>query len=143
MRAGLAFGAATGGSLVADGKTMDPTMSALVRFVRKLPPKPEQDIKRLRSEYAALLELTGMRADSSVTAVPVRIPGLPMAREYVQARAGRTPPGTMLYLHGGGFIMGSTAERDGVCRRLAAGHRAACGLGRVSPGAGASLPGRA
>lgn len=119
MRAGLAFGAVTGGSLVADGKTMDPTMSALVRFVRKLPPK-QQDIKRLRTEYAALLELTGLRADPGVTAVPLKIPGLPLAREYAP-RATSAPRGTLLYFHGGGFIMGSTAAREGVCRRLAAG----------------------
>ncbi len=138
MRAGLAFGAATGGSLVADGKTMDPMMSALVRFVRKLPPKPQQDIKRLRADYAALLELTGLRADPGVTAVPLKIPGLPLAREYVaqgQAPQDHAPQdhanrGTLLYFHGGGFIMGSTAARDGVCRRLAAG----TGLRVVSAG---------
>lgn len=126
MRAGLAFGAATGGSLVADGKTMDPMMSALVRFVRKLPPKPQQDIKRLRADYAALLELTGLRADPGVTAVPLKIPGLPLAREYVaqgQAPQDHAPQdhanrGTLLYFHGGGFIMGSTAALRAAGRRV-------------------------
>jgi len=36
MRAGLAFGAAMGGGLVADGHKMDPMMSALIRFVRRI-----------------------------------------------------------------------------------------------------------
>lgn len=117
MRAGLAFGAATGGSLVADGRRMDPTMSALVRFVRKMPPKP-QPIERTRTEYAALLTLTGLRGDPGATAAPLAIPGLPPAREHRPAQG--TPRGTLLFFHGGGFIMGDPRSRDGLCRRIAA-----------------------
>ncbi len=117
MRAGLAFGAAMGGGLVADGHKMDPMMSALVRFVRRMPP-PHNDIGRLRTQYAAAVGLTGLRADPAVTMAPLAIPGVPGAREYVSAAA---PRGTLLFFHGGGFIMGGTAERDGLCRLLAAG----------------------
>jgi len=98
---------------------MDPSMSALVRFVRRMPPK-QQAIGRTRVEYAALLALTGLRADASVKVSALAIPGLPPAREYVR-RAGGTASGTLLFFHGGGFIMGGVAERDGLCRRIAAG----------------------
>ena len=117
MRAGLAFGAATGGSLVADGRRMDPQMSALVRFVRRMPPKP-QTIERTRADYATLLALTGLRGDPGATAAPLAIPGLPPAREHRPARG--TPRGTLLFFHGGGFIMGNPLARDGLCRRIAA-----------------------
>ncbi len=117
MRAGLAFGAATGGSLLADNKRMDPVMSALVRFVRRQPPKP-QPIERTRTEYAQLLTLAGLRGDPGATAAPLAIPGLPPGREY--GPHGRAPAGTLLYFFGGGFIMGEPRLRDGVCRRIAA-----------------------
>ncbi len=117
MRAGLAFGAAMGGSLHADNRRMDPAMSALVRFVRRQPPKP-QPMERTRAEYAALLALTGLRGDPGAAAAPLDIPGLPPGREY--GPKGRPPVGTLLYLFGGGFIMGGPVLRDGVCRRIAA-----------------------
>lgn len=117
MRAGLAFGAATGGSLVADGRRMDPQMSALLRFVRRMPPKP-QPIERTRADYAALLRLTGLRGDAGATAGPLAIPGLPPAREHRPTQ--RAARGTLLFFHGGGFVMGSPEARDGFCRRVAA-----------------------
>ncbi len=116
MRAGLAFGAAMGGQLVADGRAMDPAMSALVRIVRRRPPETG-DIGTLRANYAALLALAGLRHDRTVRSTTLTIPGLPAAREYVPHGEHR---GTLLYFHGGGFIMGSPAARDGLCRRLAA-----------------------
>lgn len=126
MRAGLAFGAATGGRLAADGRAMDPMMSALVRFVRRRP-LDAGDFKTLRKNYAALLATAGMRLNPTVATTALSIPGLPPARAY----AGEGEPrGTLLYFHGGGFIMGSPALRDGICRRLAAG----AGLRVVSVG---------
>jgi acetyl esterase len=131
MRAGLAFGAATGGSLVADNRRMDPVMSALVRFVRRQPPKP-QPIERTRADYAQLLALAGLRGGSGATAAPLAIPGLPPGREHMPhgRAAGRAPVGTLLYFFGGGFIMGSPSLRDGVCRRIAA----RTGLRVLAPG---------
>lgn len=135
MRAGLAFGAATGSSLLADNKRMDPVMSALVRFVRRQPPKP-QPIERTRVEYAQLLTLAGLRGDPGATAAPLAIPGLPPGREYkpqkreIGREAGRAPVGTLLYFFGGGFIMGEPRLRDGVCRRIAA----RTGLRVLAPG---------
>ncbi len=117
MRAGLAFGAAMSGRLVADGLAMDPVMSALVRFVRQRPLEAD-DIGKLRTNYTALLAMAGLRLDATVKVTTVIMPGLPPAREYAPDGEHR---GTLLYFHGGGFIMGSPAVRDGLCRRLAAG----------------------
>ena len=127
MRAGLAFGAAMGGSLRADGKRMDPAMSAVVRFVRRRAPRP-QPMEHTRTEYAALLSLAGLRGDPGAIAGPLAVPGLPPGREYKPK--GRAAGGTLLFFHGGGFIMGAPALRDGLCRRIAA----RTGLRVVSPG---------
>jgi acetyl esterase len=117
MRAGLAVGAAMSGRLVADGQAMDPVMSALVRLVRRRPPDAG-DIAKLRTDYAALLSIAGLRPDPKIRMKELTIPGLPPAREYALAGKHR---GTLLYFHGGGFIMGSPAVREGLCRRFAAG----------------------
>ena len=117
MRAGLAFGAAMGGRLVADGRAMDPVMSALVRIVRRRPPDAG-DIGKLRANYAALLAMSGLRPDPKVRMTELTIPGLPPVLEYTPGGGSR---GTLLYFHGGGFIMGNPAVRDGMCRHLAAG----------------------
>ena len=122
MRAGLAFGAMAGGSLMAEGQAMDPMMSALIRFVRRMPPPPSgalgAGVAALRAQYAGALGVTGLRAEPMVAMREIAIPGSgqPAAREYVPAGPSR---GTLLYFHGGGFIMGSPATHDGLCRRLA------------------------
>lgn len=123
-RAGLALGAAMGRGLSGPAETgqdgeplvMDPMMAALVRFVRRLPER-HGDIPRLRMEYEIGLRLTGLRSLAGIETKPLAIPGLPPAREYRPAGGTR---GTMLFFHGGGFIMGSPATRDGLCGRLAA-----------------------
>ena len=122
LRLGLAYGAATSGSLTADGLAMDPMMSALVRFARRLAPPPQgksltESVAALRTQYSAGLRLMGLRGEPTVTMRRLAIPGVPAAREYVPAAVIR---GTLLYFHGGGFIMGSPATHDGLCQRLAA-----------------------
>ncbi|MBC7801477.1 MAG: alpha/beta hydrolase [Gemmatimonadaceae bacterium] len=121
MRAALAFGAATAGGLKAGKLTMDPMMSALVRFVRRLPakaPAPQSGagLGPMRTQYAAALGITGLRPTPGVSDRPWGSVAAG-AREYRPARRHR---GTLLYFHGGGFIMGSPATHDGLCRRLAA-----------------------
>ena len=124
MRAGLALGAAMGGRLSGPAEAgqhgtppfMDPMMAALVRFVRRLPDRHE-DIPRLRKEYEVALRLTGLRLPAGIKTKPLAIPGLPAAREYRPKARARA---TLLFFHGGGFIMGSPGTRDGLCGRLAA-----------------------
>lgn len=95
-------------------------MSALIRFVRKLPQggagpaAPGADgLRAFRAQYEAAPGLMGMHPDPDVAPQPVS--GLPGALEYAYG----SPRGTLLYLHGGGFIMGSPATHDALCRRLA------------------------
>ena len=120
LRAGLAFGVAAGRPIEAAGQRMDPVMSALIRFVRKLPQggagpgtPGSGGLQAFRAQYEAAPSLMGMHPDPEVTPQPV--PGLPGALEYAYG----SPQGTLLYLHGGGFIMGSPATHDALCRRLA------------------------
>jgi len=120
LRAGLAFGTAAGRPIEAAGQRMDPVTSALIRFVRKLPqggagaasPGPG-GLRAFRAQYEAAPGLTGLHPDPEVAPQPV--PGLPGALEYAHG----SPRGTLLYFHGGGFIMGSPATHDALCRRLA------------------------
>ena len=62
MRAGLRFGAAWGRPIAAHGQVMDPAMSALVRFVRRLPP-PESGggAAAFEAQYAAMMAVTALR----------------------------------------------------------------------------------
>jgi acetyl esterase len=121
VRAGLAFGALMGRPIEAAGQRMDPTMSALIRFVRKLPQGGApasggglHGLQAFRKQYEAAPGLTGLHPDPLVPPQPVA--GLPGAREYLPLTA---PRATMLYFHGGGFIIGSPATHDALCRRLA------------------------
>ena len=102
---------------------MDPMMSALVRFARRMAPPGMGDgelgpegLAALRAGYASALALSGMRAEPGVVVEAFAIPGLAPGRSYVPKDA----VGTLLYFHGGGFIMGSAATHDGLCGRLAA-----------------------
>ena len=116
LRAGLAFGVATGKPIEAAGQRMDPVMSALIRFVRRLPnggAPGAGGLQAFRAQYESAPGLTGMFPDSALPPQPVD--GLPGALEYVPPQ----PRGTMLFFHGGGFIMGSPATHDALCRCLA------------------------
>lgn len=124
LRAGLAFGTAAGRPIEAAGQRMDPVMSALIRFVRKMPKggagatmPGAAGLQAFRKQYEAAPPLTGLHPDPEV--LPREVPGLPGALEYVSGTPQDTPRGTMLYLHGGGFIMGNPVTRDALCRRLA------------------------
>ena len=119
MRAGLRFGAAWGRPIAAHGQVMDPAMSALVRFVRRLPPPGSGGgAAAFEAQYAAMMAVTALRPAPGVVVRDVAVPGLAgTARLHVPAGAVR---GSLLYFHGGGFIMGSPRTHEGLCRYLCA-----------------------
>ncbi|GAC1347848.1 MAG: alpha/beta hydrolase [Acetobacteraceae bacterium] len=115
LRGGLALGAAFGSPITAGGQAMDPVMSALVRFARASG-RPTEGLAALRRRYAGAAALTGLLADPSVSVVSVQAGPCP-ARRY--RPAGRVHA-SMLFFHGGGFILGGVDTHDALCRLLAA-----------------------
>ncbi len=116
LRGALAAGAALGGPIRADGRAMDPSMSALVRFARRMQRSSQGGLASLRATYERSPALTGLRLDRSVRVSAIEAGGRP-ARSYEPA--GRAAA-SMLFFHGGGFIIGSLDTHDPLCRWLAA-----------------------
>ena len=82
-----------------------------------LPPVAER-----RKNFTALLAMAGTKANDTVVAcdklfqsdgheIPVRL--------YEPVRAGAAAGPLLVFMHGGGFIAGSIATHDGICRALA------------------------
>jgi len=116
LRSALAAGALFGRPLAADGQTMDPVMSALVRFANRTQRSGPAELNALRKRYASAPPVTGLKPDRSVRVTPIEVAGRP-ARRYDPRT---TPLGDMLFFHGGGFILGSLDTHDALCRRLSA-----------------------
>lgn len=104
-----------------DRGSLDAGMGALLRLARRAPPPDSIGALRLGFERAA--RLSGLWPERLVEARETIVAGRP-ARRYR-----RSPPadvdgggrrGTLLYFHGGGFIMGSLDTHDPFCRAVAA-----------------------
>ncbi|MGI4800270.1 MAG: alpha/beta hydrolase [Janthinobacterium lividum] len=116
LRSALAAGALFGRPLAADGHTMDPVMSALVRFANRMQRSGPPELDALRKRYASAPPVIGLKPDGSVRVTPIEVAGRP-ARRY-EPRA--SPVADMLFFHGGGFILGNLDTHDALCRRLSA-----------------------
>lgn len=116
LRSALAASSLFGRPIAVDGHTMDPVMSALVRFANRTQRSGPAELGALRKRYASAPPVTGLRPDQSVRVTPMEVAGRP-ARRYDPPGA---PVADMLYLHGGGFILGSLDTHDALCRRLSA-----------------------
>ena len=100
--------------------TLDPQAAEVVRLGAEAPEPWEQPLATLRDDYLASVpalfgpvdEVAAVE-DTAADGVPVRI-----YRPGPEARA------ALVYLHGGGWVIGSVETHDPVCRRLAA--RAGC-----------------
>lgn len=89
------------------------------------PPPPHVTLERVRAVADAAMTdpappAVAMVRDDNVEGVPVRL--------YRPVAGGRLP--AILFAHGGGFVWGSIATHDGICRRLAL----ASGMAVVSVG---------
>lgn len=104
---------------------MDPVMSALVRAARQIGPAesaPEAAgvtnpaaLAALRRHYAGAAGLFGLWPDRRVSAKDLVTAGVPV-RRYVPPNLAR---GTLVFLHGGGSIMGGLDTHDALCRTVA------------------------
>ena len=113
-------------SIEVDGQLMDPMMAALVRAARRMAPGQgapdaagldQVSLTALRRQYASSSGLVGLWPDRQVAVEEVMAGGVP-ARRYVPPGATR---GTLVFLHGGGFIMGGLDSHDPLCRMVAVG----------------------
>lgn len=101
---------------------LDPGIAALIAAIdaAPYPPLPEGTVEGARK---GLLAMTA-RAVTAATQVPVgevsdtEVAGLP-ARIYRPTGDGPFP--TLLYFHGGGFVIGDLDTHDQTCRRICAG----------------------
>ncbi|GCD90688.1 alpha/beta hydrolase [Nocardioides sp. LS1] len=99
---------------------VDPEIKAVLDFIasRGYPPMHEGTPEDARKAYRA------MTVDTVSSPVPVgsvsslSVAGLP-ARVYRPEGTGELP--TLVYLHGGGFVIGDLDTHDQLCRRLCAG----------------------
>ena len=115
VRSALVASAVIGKPFKAEGQSMDPVMSALIRFANRARSKTPVELGVLRNRYAAAPAVTGLRPDRSVRVTTIDAGGRP-ARRY-EPRG--IPVADLLYFHGGGFIAGSVRTHDALCRRLA------------------------
>ncbi len=103
------------------GYTLEPRLGALFAFFRlvavrgQAAPTPAA----LRRATVRTPKLFGTRAQRSVATQEVTIPGDPplAARSYLPPDGGGP---TLLYFHGGGFVVGDLGTHDPICRTLAA-----------------------
>lgn len=105
---------------------MDPFMAALVQAARRMGPgggAPEAAeavsptaIAAVRQQYAQAAGLVGLWPNRRVSAEDLVASGV-SARRYVPPGSAR---GTLVFFHGGGFIMGGLDTHDALCRTAAA-----------------------
>jgi acetyl esterase len=100
---------------------LDPQIAQLLEQIAAAdgPPMTAQTPQAARESYAAMAALDGRPAQPADTedrmidgpggAIPVRI--------YRPAAGGPIP--TLVYFHGGGFVIGGIATHDGLCQQLA------------------------
>ncbi len=100
------------------------------------PAMAEVSIAELREQVAERARGRGRGPDMNAVA-DIEVAGRP-ARLY---RPAPGPVPLVLYLHGGGWTIGSPDTHDRVCRRLAAGSDAARARVGLPAGAGASVAG--
>lgn len=104
---------------------MDPFMAALVQAARRMGPDggaPEAAggvspaaLAALRQQYAGASGLVGLWPDRRVFVEDLVASGVP-SRRYVPPGSTR---GTLVFFHGGGFIMGGLDTHDALCRTVA------------------------
>lgn len=86
-------------------------------------PPTEETVGELRAAFAGLLAMLGA-GDATVEADDHRVPGpageVPV-RTYRPAGSGDAPLATLVWFHGGGWVIGDLDTHEALCRDLAAG----------------------
>jgi acetyl esterase len=103
---------------------LDPILKA---FLDQMAAQPQPKLWELsapagREMFAALMDAVGPKDVPIGNVKNVAIPGpggeIP-ARSYAPVAAGSEPQPTLVFFHGGGFVIGNVETHDGLCRMLA------------------------
>lgn len=103
------------------GETLDAHTASIVRLVARMPPLSSQPTGKARADAEGYTRLTDVPFEPLPRVTERRIEGphgaIPL-RVYVPTERARALP-MLVYLHGGGFVIGSLDSVDHVLRRLA------------------------
>jgi acetyl esterase len=114
---------ARGAPVVIDGNTLDPGVQLLlaVRERRGIKPFHQQTPERARAAMAAESRVAATRPSEVGSVRDLTVTGAegPLhARHYAPPAALGEPQPLLVYLHGGGFMLGDVESYDSVCRVL-------------------------
>jgi len=107
-----------------DGQTLDPQVQLALRFMNIVPESydfthlPLPALRTLVDKSAIVL---GPRAEVARVYninIPTRAGSVP-GRVYANFGPDEEPVGTLVYMHGGGWVLGSLDTADGICRVIA------------------------
>jgi acetyl esterase len=111
-----------GAPIEIDGNVLDPDLQLILRLRSLLPKQPKSSVEAARKNLSTLTRMvTGTpRELARVTELTVRgADGQLGARLYVPRTAPETGGGLLVFLHGGGWVVGDLDSHDGFCRELA------------------------
>lgn len=100
-----------------DGRTLDPAVNLLLHLQSRIGAGKPQDVMSRRAAMAKNTSLVMTRPAGVVTAEHVLADRIP-ARSYRAAHL-RKPAPLIMYLHGGGWVVGDLDSHDGSARMLA------------------------
>lgn len=103
---------------------LDPLLKV---FLDELAAQPQPKLWELeppaaREAFAALMQAVGPKDVPIGKVASLTVPGpggFIAARSYLPVAAGSEPQPTLVFFHGGGFVIGSVETHDGLCRTLA------------------------
>jgi acetyl esterase len=102
---------------------LDPQVAAYLESIADLPPLHSYPAAEARSVYAAGVPLTSGPPDDVASVEDRTLPG-PQGPIPVRVYDGGSTAGTLVFFHGGGFVVGNLDTHDVMCRAIA--RRAVC-----------------
>lgn len=102
---------------------IDPDLAALLRRLEQSPKLHELEPPGSRAAYDALARMLREQAPQVVAHVEdhtIDGPAGPIPARTYRPETGQGPAPAVLYVHGGGWVVGGIESYDAVCRRLAA-----------------------
>lgn len=123
----VALALARSGPIVVEGATLDPRVQLMLALAKLTSPglfveRGVDEARREMDRSARMASPTGAGLEVDDRVLPG--PGGSITIRVYRPRGLASPAPAIVYFHGGGFVIGSLASHDGVCRFLAAESRA-------------------